>query len=458
VFMKGANIIPPEVLSPETTQETYLQLIAGAVDANMNMLRVWGGGIYPDDYFYNFCSARGLLVWQDFMFACALQPDDAGHLENIRREAAYNIKRLRNHTCLAMWCGNNENLIGWHNWGWQQMYAPEIRAKMWENYQKIFHEILPVAVKTFDQKTPYRTTSPANFMDELPDRKSGDEHDWTIWFGQKPFTAFWENVPRFVSEWGMQSFPHMATIRSFADREDLWLHSAVMQHRQRSRMDWLKPGFNGNDMIKWYVGQYYDVPENFDDFVYVSQLMQALGCKTAIEAHRSSRPHCMGSLYWQLNDCWPTVSWATMDYYFRWKAAHYAVKKAFAPVIISAKLDNAHAQVFIVSDKTESIDAELKIELIDFQGNVLFLIEKEILISANAAKIVFDYVFADLMKSDLSRKCFLNLSLLCDEKVIAENHYYFCNPKDLILPQPKITYQLEALNNRYLLSLESPMR
>jgi beta-mannosidase len=457
VFMKGANIIPPEVLTPETTKETYHRLIAGAVEANMNMLRVWGGGIYPDDYFYDLCSANGLLVWQDFMFACALQPGDAGHLENIRIEAAYNIQRLRNHTCLALWCGNNENLTGWHNWGWQEMYKPDRRKKIWNTYQSIFHRILPDAVKTLDAKTPYRTTSPASFFDELPDRKSGDEHDWSIWFGQKPITAFWENVPRFVSEWGLQSFPHMATIRSFADREDIWLHSAVMQHRQRSRMDWLEPGFNGNDMIKWYMSQYFDIPENFDDFVYVSQLMQTMGCKTAIEAHRSSMPHCMGTLYWQLNDCWPTVSWSTMDYYFRQKAAHYAVKKAFSPVIITARIRHQTAEVFAVSDDPQTTKASLKFVVTDFFGETIYQFQKDVSVPANAAQLITNYNFGDLLSDDMKRKCFLYLSLSKHEKLLAENHYFFVNPKDLILPSPQISSRLLNTANGYTLILESPV-
>jgi beta-mannosidase len=370
VFMKGANIIPSETLTPAVTEETYHKLINSAVDANMNMLRVWGGAIYEEDLFYHLCDENGLLVWQDFMFACNLQPGDEDHLENIRREAEYNVKRLRNHPSIAIWCGNNENLGGWHHWGWKESFEPEIREFMWRTYERIFYEILPQAVKQFDPKTPYWSSSPSAYGDQLADRKSGDEHDWTIWFGQKPFEAFHENVPRFVSEWGLQAFPSMHTISSFSEENDWDINSEVMRHRQRSKMAWVQPGFDGNDMIKHYMEMYYNVPDNFEDFTYVSQLLQAKGYRTAIEAHRRAMPHCMGSLYWQLNDCWPTISWASVDYYYRWKASHYAVKNAFEEVILSALEEQEHVAVYVVSDKLDDIPAQLHIQLIDFDGQV----------------------------------------------------------------------------------------
>jgi beta-mannosidase len=260
VFMKGANIIPSETLTPRITEEMYQNLINNAVEANMNMLRVWGGAIYEEDYFYELCDRNGLLVWQDFMFACNLQPGDEAHLENIKKEAEYNVKRLRNHPSIALWCGNNENLHGWHHWGWQDLYTPEQRDFMWRTYERIFYEILPGAVSEFDPKNSYWSSSPSAIGDELADRKSGDEHDWTIWFGRQPFSNYASNVPRFVSEWGLQAFPGMHTIETFSEIGDWHIGSEVMRHRQRSNMPYIEPGFDGNDMIKWYMEMYYNVP------------------------------------------------------------------------------------------------------------------------------------------------------------------------------------------------------
>nr|HPR61102.1 glycoside hydrolase family 2 protein [Prolixibacteraceae bacterium] len=372
VFMKGANVIPSNTLTPSVSNETYKRLIKDAVMANMNMLRVWGGAIYENDTFYELCDKNGILVWQDFMFACALQPGDIAHLENIKSEAEYNVKRLRNYASLAMWCGNNENLHGWHHWGWKEMYEPNVRDFMWNTYDTIFHHILRDAVNEFAPNTPYWSSSPTAYVDELADRQSGDEHDWTIWFGQRPFSDFGVNVPRFVSEYGLQSFPSMHTIKEFAVEADFDINSEVMDHRQRGRMEYMGPGFNGNHLINRYMEQYYNVPQKFEHFTYVSQLLQAKAYQTALESHRKNMPHCMGSLYWQLNDSWPTISWSTVDYYGRWKASHYAVQKANAPIIIAPQYSNRVLKIHVVNDGRNQLnDAKLSLTFIDFDGNEL---------------------------------------------------------------------------------------
>lgn len=455
VFMKGANMIPPEVLTPEATEETYQKLVASAADANMNMLRVWGGGIYGEDRFYELCSENGILVWQDFMFACAMQPPVDAHLENIRKEAEYNVRRLRNHACLALWCGNNEILYGWNCWGWQDMFKPEFRDKLWEAYQRIFHDILPGAVQAHDPKTPYWASSPSTYDNQPPDRKSGDEHDWTVWFGQKPIASYWDNVPRFVSEWGLQSLPEMATIRAFAQDEDLSLNSVVMRHRQRCRMDWLQKGFTGSDMIMWYQRQYFNSSDAFERQIYLSQLMQALAYKTAIEAHRTARPHCMGSLYWQLNDCWPAISWSSVDYFFRWKATHYAVRKAFAPVIITAKHESGRLDVYVVSDKLQAFTARLKIEMMDFNGESIFIEEMEIKVSPNSSELALILDIDRFLENDHAAERLIHLSLFDDSRIIAANQLYFAKPKEPKLLQPSIKHTLRKIPDGYLLTVAS---
>ena len=455
VFMKGANVIPSETITPRVTEEMYQNLINNAVEANMNMLRVWGGAIYEEDYFYELCDRNGLLVWQDFMFACNLQPGDEAHLENIRMEAEYNVKRLRNHPSIALWCGNNENLHGWHHWGWQDLYTPEQRDFMWRTYERIFYEILPGAVAELDPKNSYWSSSPSAIGDELADRKSGDEHDWTIWFGRQPFSNYANNVPRFVSEWGLQAFPGMHTIETFSEPGDWDIGSDVMRHRQRSNMPYIQPGFDGNDMIKWYMEMYYNVPDDFKDFTYISQLLQAKGYKTAVEAHRRAMPHCMGTLYWQLNDCWPTISWATVDYHNRWKASHYAVKKAFEEVIVSAAIEGDNINTYVVSDKLEPFEAEITISLMEFNGNILWSETQPVQVSANTSTMVHSIKESDLPAGNRPGSIVLVTDVKVDGREVATNNLYFTAPKYLDLPPSDVWFALKKVSDGYELELFS---
>jgi len=455
VFMKGANVIPSETLTPAVTVDRYRKLMAAAKVANMNMLRVWGGAIYEEDLFYQLCDENGLLVWQDFMFACAMQPGDQPHLESIKREAEYNVRRLRNHACLALWCGNNEIMYGWNKWAWQDGLDDKTTHHLWETYEKIFYNILPVAVRQHDPKNSYWPSTPSSINNNLPDRKSGDEHDWTVCFGQKPINSYWENVPRFVSEWGLQAFPSMQTIRAFANNDELMLESAVMRHRQRSKLDWLQQGFDGNDLIKWYVEQYHDAPEHFEDFVYLSQILQAEAYKTAVEAHRSAMPHCMGSLFWQLNDCWPAISWSTIDFFSRWKAAHYAVQKAFNPVIVTVKKINNSVKVYVVSDKINAFDAMLQVKLLDFSGKITYESVKKVEVHPNTARLLLQIDLSLFLPSDKACEKVLDVRLLKRDELLADNMFFFVKPKDLHLARPHLQYSLRRTDKGYLVSLES---
>ena len=369
VFMKGANYIPGDILIPRVDTAKYKRVISEAVDANMNMLRVWGGAIYEKDIFYDLCDENGILVWQDFMFACALQPGDEDHLENIRKEAVYNVKRLRNHPSLVLWCGNNENLVAWYNWGWREAYEPEVCDFLWKTYQKIFYEILAKAVEEYDPKTPYWPSSPQAYGNELADRRSGDEHDWTIWFGSRPFSDYGVNPPRFASEYGLQSFPSMNTLKRFASEDDLFMFSDLLNRRQRSRMDWVEPGFNGNHMQLRYIRNNFGEPSSFDDFVYLSQLTHQLGTQEAIEAHRRNMPRCMGSLYWQINDCWPTMSWASVDYFGNWKATHYQAKRSFKDILLTGEKHGDKIRIYLVTDQLADKDIQLETVWIKSNGN-----------------------------------------------------------------------------------------
>lgn len=323
VFMKGANYIPQDIFLSRVSPEQYETLILAAKEANMNMLRVWGGGVYEKDLFYKLCDENGILVWQDFMFANSIYPADEDFRENIGQEVVENIKRLRSHPCLAIWCGNNEIEVAWKNWGWQEQYAysAEDSAVLWENYRSIFHELIPDLVKQYHPQAAYTPTSPLSNWGTAENFNHGTMHYWGVWHGREPFENFETNVGRFMVEYGFQSYPEMSTLQKVIADSNLVMNSPMIAHRQKS--------YIGNGLISEHINRYFESPESFADFVELSQKTQALGMKMAIEAHLADQPHCMGSLFWQLNDCWPGPSWSVIDYYGKKKEAYATVREAF---------------------------------------------------------------------------------------------------------------------------------
>ncbi|MBN1117213.1 MAG: glycoside hydrolase family 2 protein [Bacteroidales bacterium] len=333
VFAKGANYIPNDNFLPVVTPVNYREVVKSAAEANMNMLRVWGGGIYENEIFYDICDELGLLVWQDFMFACSMYPGNDEFLENVRLEAVENVTRLRNHPSIALWCGNNEIDAAWCQWGdencgwgWKKRFTKEQREYIWHSYDTLFHKILPEVVNKLCPETFYWPSSPVADWGKSAsyENNSGDMHYWGVWHGGDPFEKFDKLIPRFMSEYGFQSFPEFKTINEFTLPDDWNIYSDVMMSHQRSPI--------GNQKIKEYMELYYKVPDDFKDMLYVGQLLQAYAIKKAIDIHRINKSNCMGSLYWQLNDCWPGASWSGIDYYGNWKALNYRVKDAFKPI------------------------------------------------------------------------------------------------------------------------------
>ncbi len=326
VFIKGANWIPCESFLPRAKKlQLYEKLIQAAKEANINLLRVWGGGIYEDDDFYDLCDQYDIMVWQDFMFAGALYPGDEHFLKNVEEEIRYQVKRLRQHPCIVIWCGNNEIDEAWHNWGWQQQfnYSAKDSIKLWTDYQKIFHKLIPDILKELDPHRPYWPSSPSLGWGRDQAYKQGDVHYWGVWWGKEPVEKYKDKVGRFNSEYGMQGFPDMKTIRQFAVPADLDTSSAAMKAHQKHPF--------GYQNIKLYIENKFRTPKTFEDLVYVSQLMQADAIRIAIEAHQANMPITMGTMFWQWNDCWPAVSWSAVDYYGRKKALYYQVKRSYAP-------------------------------------------------------------------------------------------------------------------------------
>ena len=336
-FAKGANIIPPDFF-PARAEATEDRLIKAALDANMNMLRVWGGGVYPSNSFLNKCDEAGLLIWQDFMFACGMVRGDTAHQSNVRREAIDQLKRLRNHPSKALICGNNESKHAWKNWGWPEAFDLHgIDSVATEAaYAAVFDSILPIAIDSLSN-LPYWPSSPMADPNEMSGALSGDEHAWRVWFDTLDFDYYSDQPGRFVSEYGLQSLPDLKTLHEVGITE--W-NSKSLQFRQRSRMEWLQPGLDGWGMMRIYARRYTADPTRnavegdgkslLNRWIYLSQLTQSIGLREGIERHRNSRGRIAGSLYWQLDDVWPTVSWSTIDYAGRWKLAHHAVKHANA--------------------------------------------------------------------------------------------------------------------------------
>ncbi|MFT4662397.1 MAG: beta-mannosidase [Patiriisocius sp.] len=324
VFMQGANYIPQDMFIPRVTDERYAALIGQVKDANMNMIRVWGGGVYESDLFYDSCDENGILVWQDFMFAGSLYPSDEAFLNNVKEEVTENINRLKRHPCIALWCGNNEIEVAWNNWGWQNQYgySSQDSIEIWNNYLTIFEDVIPNALLENDPQRAYTSTSPLSNWGTPENFNHSSMHYWGVWHGRETFENFDKNVGRFMVEYGFQSFPEIATLKKVMSDTSLYLESPVMINRQKS--------YIGNGLISKHIEQYYDEPANFEEFVSRSQKTQALGMKMAISAHKSNQPHCMGTLFWQLNDCWPGPSWSVIDYYGNPKEAYEEVRQAFA--------------------------------------------------------------------------------------------------------------------------------
>lgn len=432
VFMKGANYIPPDSFLPRATDSVYKSLVNNAAKANMNMLRVWGGGVYPEDSFYNECDKNGILVWQDFMFACAMYPGDASFLDTVKNEVIDNVTRLQNHPSIALWCGNNESDEGWKNWGWQKQfqYSEQDSTQIWNDYEKLFHDVIP---KTLDSllspnENRYWPSSPSIGWGKPESLTQGDSHYWGVWWGKEPFEIYEKKIGRFMSEYGFQGMPNLETFKSFATNEELNFDSEAVKNHQKHP--------TGYQTIAEYLELDYVVPTTFEDYIYVSQLLQADGMKTAIEAHRRAKPYCMGTLFWQLNDCWPVTSWSAIDYFGRWKALQYQTKRSFENVLLSVQKDNESYKINVINDFLISYSGILEAEIKNFKGELLWSTKVDFTAEANSNKVPLEIKRYDWKGIDES-SVYLSLQFISNGKQWTTN-YFFVKPKELKLTKPTI--------------------
>lgn len=388
VFAKGANWIPADSFVGRLRKQRYQRLLQDAQNANMNMIRVWGGGIYEHDWFYRYCDQLGIMVWQDFMFACAMYPEEPqAFVDNVKKEAIYQVKRLRNHPCLALWCGNNENQWIHDRTFWNQ--PNRVPGSLF------YHEMLPDVVKLYDGTTPYWPGSPYGGSDYNA-AEDGDRHNWQVWhgdiprrFGEEPkkdvspegvnFYHYERDRGRFISEFGMHASPVLQTLKQCMPEDQLYFHSPSMDHHNKDH-----PKNKGDDLLISSTG----LPRDLLQYIKASMIAQAEGLKLAIEHYRRRKPHCSGALFWQFNDCWPALSWSVVDYYGFKKAGYYYAKRAFMPVLASFSVDNTAAQLWICNDTLFTFCDTATVRVLSFQGIKKFEKKVEIEVAANSTQVV----------------------------------------------------------------------
>lgn len=451
VFMKGANYIPSDNFLPRVTDEKYERTILDAKNVNMNMLRIWGGGIYENDIFYDLCDEHGILVWQDFMFACSLYPGDDEFIESVRQEAIYNVRRLRNHPCIALWCGNNENQDAWFGWGWKRRYEAMgngYAEKLWNDLYNLYFKVLPEIVEEYGGGTGYRGSSPMSFPGMKSDGVNGDSHYWGVWHANDPISQYNTERSRFFSEYGFQSFPEYESVKIYApEKRDHDIYSEVMMSHQRG-------GSFANGRIEEYMLKNFKKPKDFEHFLYVGMILQGDAIKTAMEAHRRDMPYCMGSLFWQHNDCWPVASWSSRDYYGRWKAQHYFAKNAYDMILVSPVVMNDKLTVHLVSDYFKTVSGNFSLKVMDMRGNVVYEKSMPLKTPVNGSELIFESEMSNVLGDKSKNDVIIYTEFETDGKTYT-NIAYAAEQKDLNYEKANIIWSAKKADGGFDVTLKS---
>lgn len=439
LYMRGANWIPQDALPGRVTEAATRDLLQSAISANMNMIRVWGGGRYEADWFYDICSELGLLVWQDFMFSCNLYPADEAYLAEVDAEVCEQTDRLSHHACLALWCGDNE-LVGALGWFEISRAHPE---RYLENYKKLNATIKQALLKTKPDAV-WWPSSPSlghdNYGDGWHDDSSGDMHYWSVWHEGKSFDNYREVKPGFCSEFGFQSFPSMNVIRQFANDNDLNIGSPVMESHQKNE--------GGNARITETMFRYFRFPEGFENFVYLSQVQQGLAIKTAVDYWRSLKPRCMGALYWQLNDTWPVASWSSLNYGGDWKAMHFMAKRFFQPVNVMIIPEGDDLKIIGVNDTMSPVRLDVKLSLIALDGTQTSLRELQGDVGTESGELL-----ATLPANSIPNDHVLGLTFTSDDGISGEDHHANLPYKSLDLVDPGLAFSTRVSDEGIVISV-----
>lgn len=437
IFCKGADWVPADSFLPRVSKERYSYLLSKAKEANMNMIRVWGGGVYEDESFYELCDENGILVWQDFMFACGEYPEEEWFWELVRKEAETVVKRLRNHACIAIYCGNNEN-----HWAFKDGWFGKKEKFFGET---IYHKILPEVCSKLDPNTFYWPSSP--YGGEHPNSQSeGDRHSWEVWSGLKDYTEYLKDNGRFISEFGFQSLPSMETIESFTSEEDRYFQSKVIEHHNKQ--------VGGPERLILFLSMHFKLPHKLEDFVYLTQVNQGEALKTGIEHWRRRKFKTSGALIWQLNDCWPVASWSLIDYFGRLKASYYYVKRAFDPLIVSIVRKNDKIEAWVCNDLLTKVSGKLKLLAFSFKGKTILERTFDIEVEQNSSKLVAELNLREInyKEDDLVIAAILETS----NGILRYNVFPIERLKYIELPKPKFKIKLERIsNNEFKLVLSS---
>lgn len=425
IFSMGGNFVPQDSLIKNITRERTARLLSDLKEANFNTVRVWGGGYYPDDEFYDLCDRLGLIVWQDFMFACTTVYADRDFRKNIREEFTKQIKRLRHHACLGLFCGNNEIEMLFADW---KHYEKGIKDK-W-HYRVVFEKMLPALCRQHAGGILYIPSSPTSggrFRKPNDDRR-GDTHFWQVWHGLKPFEEYRNHYFRFCSEFGFESFPDVKTAQTFA-KGNLNPFSEEMEHHQRCP--------DGNARILYHISKKYLCPSGFEDFVFISQILQNDAIKFNVEHLRRNRPRCMGALYWQINDCWPAVSWSSIDYFGRPKALHYGAKKFFSPVIVSLCRTGDNVEIHVCNERLQPFEGRIEYCIASDDG-IMLKEQKEFRVPELTAKCLQTVPIGDKMID--GRKYFLAAALYDGrDNLISSSVELFVKPKHFLFRMPNFS-------------------
>ena len=457
IFAKGANYIIEDNLMSGYSLKRTERLIRDCIETNFNCIRVWGGGIYPPDYFFELCDSYGLIVWQDFMFACSIYPVNDEFIDNIKHELEDNIKRIRNHPCLGLWCGNNE--IEWiidmiEKKSLVELEVPEYvsslqMSEIKKMYIYLFEKIIPEIVKKYDPERFYWPSSPSSGgrFDSPNDENRGDVHYWDVWHGLKPFTDYRNHFFRFTSEYGFQSFPGIKTVKSFTNPEDRNIFSYIMEKHQKNE--------SANGRILTYLSETFKYPKDFESLLYTSQILQAEAMKYGVEHWRRNRGRCMGSIYWQLNDCWPVASWSSIDYYGRWKALHYYARRFYAPVLISAEDNDTRVNIYVVNDTMEGIKGIIKWKLRDKKSHIIYEGKKDAAVASLKAKKCIELDLEGIVNKDNIRDVYLEFLLDINGQCVSSGTLLFVKPKHFNFMNPEIKADVNEEDEQFIITLES---